>query len=86
MRFSKAKKVISAMRLKTYIVFAILTLLSPSNALAGPPVVLFPSSPGPRTVTNFDFDWKFKLGDLAAASAEAFDDSAWRTLDVPHDW
>jgi beta-galactosidase len=40
----------------------------------------------PRMVTNFDFDWKFKLGDTPAASAEQFDDSQWRTLDVPHDW
>lgn len=34
----------------------------------------------------FDFDWKFQLGDTAAASAATFDDAAWRTLDLPHDW
>src|ERR1700722_18804400 len=86
MRFSKAKKVIPAMLLKTSIVLAMLTLLFSSNAPASPPVALFSPSPSPRTVTNFDFDWKFKLGDMPAAFTEAFDDSRWRTLDVPHDW
>lgn len=40
----------------------------------------------PRTTTNFDFDWRFRLGDVPGASSEVFDDSGWRTLDVPHDW
>ncbi len=34
----------------------------------------------------FDAGWKFALGDSAGAEAAAFDDAAWRTLDVPHDW
>ena len=34
----------------------------------------------------FDFDWKFTLGDPAEASSASFDDSDWRTLDLPHDW
>jgi beta-galactosidase len=54
-------------------------------AVAKPTAAPF-STPEPRTSTNFDFDWKFKLGDTPAASAEVFDDAAWRTLDVPHDW
>jgi beta-galactosidase len=40
----------------------------------------------PRSIINIDYGWKFRLGDTPAASAESFDDSAWRTLDVPHDW
>ena len=31
-------------------------------------------------------NWKFHLGDTASASQPGFDDSAWRTLDLPHDW
>lgn len=85
MQYSEGKKAIPTMPVKTYILLAALTLLSPANAPAKPPAALLPS-PSPRTVTNFDFDWKFKLGDVPAASAEVFDDSAWRTLDVPHDW
>jgi len=34
----------------------------------------------------FDFDWKFYLGDSPANSAADYDDSSWRTLDLPHDW
>jgi beta-galactosidase len=35
---------------------------------------------------NFDSGWKFKLGKVAHADSAVFDDSAWRTLDLPHDW
>ena len=34
----------------------------------------------------FDFDWKFYLGDDSGARGVDFDDEAWRTLDLPHDW
>ena len=34
----------------------------------------------------FDSGWRFALGDSTAASAAAYDDSAWRLLDLPHDW
>lgn len=33
-----------------------------------------------------DFGWKFTKGDPAGAEARAFDDSGWRSLDLPHDW
>ena len=39
-----------------------------------------------RTVTNFDKEWKFSLGDIKSAQSTGFNDRAWRTLDVPHDW
>ena len=35
---------------------------------------------------NFDKDWKFWLGDDSLAYQAAYDDGAWRTLNVPHDW
>ncbi|MGN7939019.1 glycoside hydrolase family 2 TIM barrel-domain containing protein [Virgibacillus sp. 6R] len=34
----------------------------------------------------FNFDWKFLKGDNSDAYKIQFDDSAWRTLDLPHDW
>jgi len=34
----------------------------------------------------FDEQWKFHYGDIANASETLFDDSQWRTLDLPHDW
>src|SRR5882672_3521367 len=39
-----------------------------------------------RNQSSFDSDWRFSLGDPADAEKPAFDDSKWRTLDVPHDW
>src|SRR5690606_10081926 len=35
---------------------------------------------------NFDFDWRFHLGDIAGASEMSYDDASWRQLDLPHDW
>jgi len=40
-----------------------------------------------REVIDFTQDWKFTLSDSAMdASSPAFDDGAWRTLNLPHDW
>jgi hypothetical protein len=41
---------------------------------------------GPHEIIPFDTDWRFWLGDNPAARQPGFDDSSWRTLDVPHDW
>ena len=40
----------------------------------------------PRTYVDFDPDWRFSKGDFGRAVQPAYDDSAWRKLDVPHDW
>ena len=34
----------------------------------------------------FDDGWKFHLGDSTGASEVKFDDSQWKSLDLPHDW
>ena len=39
-----------------------------------------------RTTTSFDADWRFLKADAPGAEAPDFDDHAWRTVDVPHDW
>ncbi|MEJ7693756.1 glycoside hydrolase family 2 TIM barrel-domain containing protein [Daejeonella sp.] len=41
---------------------------------------------GTSNVIDFDFDWRFHLGDLPRASNASYDDSQWRKLDLPHDW
>ena len=46
---------------------------------------LFERSSG-RMEINFDFDWKFIKGDPEGAWSAEFDDAAWRSLDLPHDW
>ena len=34
----------------------------------------------------FTQEWRFHRGDVTGAETPSFDDSAWRTLDIPHDW
>lgn len=39
-----------------------------------------------RKVDSFNSNWVFKLGNIDNAYASDFNDSAWRKLDLPHDW
>lgn len=36
--------------------------------------------------TIFNQDWKFYKGDQSGAEATDFNDSSWRSLNLPHDW
>jgi len=42
-------------------------------------------SQGRKTI-NFDTNWQFTKGEILGAETPTFDDKAWRTLNVPHDW
>ena len=42
--------------------------------------IQLPSGRGPRTVLEFDHDWKFSKGDFISAMGPAFDDSNWRSV------
>ncbi|HWI90076.1 MAG TPA: glycoside hydrolase family 2 TIM barrel-domain containing protein [Flavisolibacter sp.] len=44
------------------------------------------SASAQRTTIKFNKDWKFFLGDDSAATVIKYDDSKWRTLNLPHDW
>jgi beta-galactosidase len=39
-----------------------------------------------RSVTALNEAWRFHVGDVDGAEALAFDDAAWSTVDIPHDW
>ena len=39
-----------------------------------------------RNVEDFNFDWRFMLGDDPAFATMEYDDSTWRELHLPHDW
>jgi beta-galactosidase len=39
-----------------------------------------------RNIINFDKNWRFVKEDVSGAEKPVFNDSKWRTLDVPHDW
>lgn len=40
----------------------------------------------PRIVEDFNYNWKFNLGDESEAFQTLFNDSSWTVLNVPHDW
>jgi beta-galactosidase len=39
-----------------------------------------------RITENFNKGWKFRLGDTTNVISPSFDDSGWRSLNLPHDW
>ncbi len=56
------------------------------KAIAGIVLPLAAAAVVSAATIDFDFDWRFSLGDFPSAMTAGFDDSAWRTLNVPHDW
>src|ERR1700730_13670420 len=39
-----------------------------------------------RLILSFDKDWKFARYNVLRAETPEFDDSKWRSVDLPHDW
>jgi len=39
-----------------------------------------------RIKSKFNTDWKFILDDKSGFESTDFDDSSWRSLNLPHDW
>lgn len=63
-----------------FVIFALLAGVSTEAAAqAG-------SADRARIITSFDQDWRFLKADAPGAEQSDFDDSAWRVLNVPHDW
>ncbi len=56
----------------------------PTEQTAGENVAL--STFETEQTTLFNFDWRFQLGNPEGASGKDYDDSDWRTLDLPHDF
>jgi beta-galactosidase len=54
------------------------TSISPNSPL--------PAPSGTRLSESFDPDWRFFIAAPPGADQPAFDDTAWRKLDLPHDW
>ena len=68
-------------KLNLSIVFVLLIILSISNIAWGNPEPIDKS----RT-TSFDVGWQFLKANPPGAETPNFNDSGWRTLDLPHDW
>src|SRR5450432_4842431 len=71
---------------RTSIMKTILSRLLLFNVIGSLLVVNCPAAESARTIVDFDFDWSFRTGDFSTAEMAAFDDSAWRSVNVPHDW
>jgi beta-galactosidase len=56
-----------------------------AGAPVGPGPVQTPVYNGLRG-QDFNSGWKFNRGDVTGGQDVAFDDSTWRSLNVPHDW
>ena len=79
-------KPIAPARSMLSLLFAILlAVFGNSRALAGAEPRFFPPLDTPREQLLIK-GWKFHRGDLPGAEAAAFDDSTWRTVNLPHDW
>lgn len=44
------------------------------------------SKPQERIRVSFNQDWRFSKGEVGQENQPEFDDTQWRTLDLPHDW
>lgn len=62
-----------------FVVCVMCLLMLPSCGLVA-------SALSPRQRISLDDSWTFHLGDEAKYASGDYDDSAWRVLDVPHDW
>src|SRR5215204_5693286 len=40
----------------------------------------------PRSTVSFDQGWKFHQGEALQANESSYDDTSWRSVDLPHDW
>ncbi len=73
--------------LKSMIAGIAVTPLAAGNALA----LLEPEPPATSQIRSrrnqlFDSGWRFHRGDAEGAESAGFDDSAWRRVELPHDW
>src|SRR5260370_30485734 len=50
------------------------------------PIARAEESQPARQVIRADSHWRFFLGDPTGAETPSFDDSHWRSVDLPHDW
>ena len=70
--------------MKQTIFFAIKTAILPAAFLAAAQIIN--AADQPRQRLTADFGWTFMKGDQPGAEKPDFDDSAWRNLNLPHDW
>ncbi|MCK5489799.1 MAG: DUF4982 domain-containing protein, partial [Gemmatimonadetes bacterium] len=63
----------------------LLLAIMPACTFAGPAIAQ-DGAISHRQRLLMDYAWTFTTGDPAGAEAAAFDDTGWRSVDLPHDW
>jgi beta-galactosidase len=66
------------MKKLTFIQSIVLIITGTLNAWSAEPLI--------RQHLQMDLNWKFIQSDVKGAEIENFDDTKWRTLNLPHDW
>ena len=73
-------------RLSALLRVALLLASASLAACAIQPANHLVSAPGSTRQMLFTENWRFNLNDVTNSETPAFNDSAWRQLDLPHDW
>lgn len=63
-----------------------LSIARSSGDAPAPPFAIERSLDEPRQRTLFDFDWRFRAGEVSGGQLAGLDDSAWEAVDLPHDF
>ena len=58
----------------------------PVGAAPTTPSAVRRSPDSPRKRTLFDFDWRFRAGEVSGGQMAGLDDAAWEPVDLPHDF
>src|SRR5215467_10684742 len=76
------------LQIKMLRVISLISLCLIATLVLGPSLqrVQADAATSARQTLSFDAGWLFLKGDAQAAETPEFNDSAWRKLDVPHDW
>jgi len=72
--------------LKAVAMLASASLAGPADGMAQPAPARSVSAVENMREQNFDDGWRFFRGDAPGAEAPDYDDTPWRTLDLPHDF
>jgi beta-galactosidase len=59
---------------------------APAAVQAATPSTTTAASQRPRAIQQFTTGWRFLQADAAGAEKPGFDDSAWKSVTLPHDW
>jgi len=94
-RTRRARRLVPAVACAA-VTLAVISAVPTANAATAAGLPVTSAATGARTIEDFDHGWKFALvnsadttdptGAYADAMDPGFDDSSWRSVDVPHDW